>query len=352
MVINFPKRPAGITTRLLSLPLFYKILVANSFLILLVLGPCAWIVHRGIGRLGLEVPSLLVLFGILVGSIIVNCVIIHFALSPLEELSTTMVNVASGKFHLRALYHPLGEKMIDQAVGALNRMLDALEKERERSGRQAKLILFAQEEERKRIARELHDDASQVLAAVLLGFADFKKRIPDATLMCGALKEDMDRISGMTEKAMTALLRLAFDLRPSVLDDIGLKQALTSLLREQVDTKEMLVSFTCSGPDTPLPDDVQISLFRVAQEAITNTIKYAKARTVTVSLERNSDSTILTIEDDGTGFDLGLLSGDRERHQGIHGMQERIALLGGELKITSAPGKGTRIYASVPVRAQ
>lgn len=345
-----PRAKIGIVRVLLGVPLLYKILIANSLLVFLAL-------VTGVRFISGGVPVFLISSGILLLSIFINFVVVRLALEPTRDLSNTIARIAAGEFNVRANYHPLGERLINQSVEGLNRMLDTLEriietleKERERAREQAKLVLLAQEEERKRIARELHDEASQVLATLLLGIGEFSRKVRDKSGQNEGFQEELDRIGALTEEAIAELQRLAFNLRPSILDDMGLKPALTWLLREHLEKKKVRVSFAWTGSDAPLPGEVQIALFRVAQEALINIVKYAKARNVKVTVTQDGGQIDMSIEDDGCGFDPDPPGKDKENRLGIYGMQERISLVSGDFKMDSAPGKGTHIRVSIPLK--
>jgi signal transduction histidine kinase len=144
--------------------------------------------------------------------------------------------------------------------------------------------------------------------------------------------------------------RLAWELRPTALDDLGLRAALTNYTQDWAARVGIPARLHTSGLlDERLPPDVETTLYRIAQEALNNAAKYSRARHVEVLLERRSDSVVLVVEDDGVGFDAdGVATG---RGFGLVGMQERAALVGGTLEIESSPGKGTTILARIAVSA-
>jgi len=197
-------------------------------------------------------------------------------------------------------------------------------------------ILSAQELERKRIARELHDETAQALTAILLGLKPFETDSPDAASQLGQL----------VREALASVRRLSVDLRPAVLDDFGLVPALERLRDDHRDRTGLDITVVAEGLTARLLPDVETTLYRIAQEAVGNAIRHGEATTIRVRLNQTPADLVLTVGDDGRGFDPGNVPGERF---GLLGMRERLALVNGHLTIDSAPGRGTRIVAHVPV---
>jgi signal transduction histidine kinase len=203
-------------------------------------------------------------------------------------------------------------------------------------------ILDAQEAERSRVARELHDETGSALSAVLLGLTaiDRAATLPEARQASAALRET-------ASTTLENVARLAFDLRPSTLDDFGLGPALKDLgcaLEERGGPK---VEFKLVGAIAErLPAKVETTLFRITQEALTNVVKHADAKTVRIAFARQERSVVLTVDDDGRGFSQAQLSGDQ---LGLVGMRERTTSVNGALDITSKPGAGTRLTVKIPL---
>jgi signal transduction histidine kinase len=202
-------------------------------------------------------------------------------------------------------------------------------------------VVEAQEIERTRLARELHDETGQALTSILLGLKPLEEALAD--------QPARDALADLREHVVSALQdvrRLAVELRPAVLDDFGLVPALERLIdsfAEQTDTR---VDFRSALGETRLPSEVETTLYRVVQESLTNIVKHASANNVSVSLARRGSAVAAVIEDDGAGFDQRAV---REEGMGLLGMRERLALLDGRLEIESRPGTGTTIVAEVPV---
>jgi PAS domain S-box-containing protein len=219
------------------------------------------------------------------------------------------------------------------------------EAERVRTELLARLV-FAQEDERRRIARDMHDQFGEhlttlglrigVLKAMCADDTDVTREINALDVIARSLDQDVDR--------------LAWELRPTALDDLGLWAALTNYTQDWSARVGIPARLHTSGLlDERLASDVETTLYRIAQEALNNAAKYSRARHVEVLLERRSDSVLLVIEDDGIGFDAD--GGARGRGFGLVGMQERAALVGGTLEIESSPGKGTTVLVRIVVPA-
>ena len=209
-------------------------------------------------------------------------------------------------------------------------------------------LIVAQEDERRRIARELHDDASQSLAALVLHLEDVSNKLPPKSA------EARQRIGTLREWTIETLNRvrgLALELRPSVLDDLGLNKAIEWYARDYMAKPGIEVSVKTTGPKIDLAQYAETMLFRVAQEAMANAVRHAHPTKIEVILDWNETGVSMQIRDNGDGFDVQeAMSGETgQRHLGIHGMSERVALLGGSFKIESQPGLGTTISARIPL---
>lgn len=206
--------------------------------------------------------------------------------------------------------------------------------------------ISAQENERRRIARDLHDEVGQSLTSLLVGL----RNVSDAN----SLEAARARVEPLREVASTVLddiKRLARGLRPSVLDDLGLAPALERLIQDFGKTYGVDVSLEISGlSGSRLPEQHEVTVYRIVQESLTNIAKHAQATTAHVAIQRLGDQLRIAIQDDGRGFVVAsakrLIS---EGHLGLTGMQERAALLGGWLTIQSQPGQGTQTISELPL---
>ena len=209
-------------------------------------------------------------------------------------------------------------------------------------------LLAAQETERRNIARELHDEIGQLLTAVKLDLQMVMRECPGpAAYSC--VREAM----GSMDRVIARVRDLSLDLRPSMLDDLGLMPALRWMAGRQAERAGFAVHVGADLPDTRLAPEIETACFRIAQEALTNAARHARAKRVTVELRREGEALALTVRDDGCGFDAGAMRRQAAAGAsfGLLGMQERATLAGGELEIESAPGRGTTVSARLPWRA-
>jgi two-component system, NarL family, sensor histidine kinase DevS len=202
-------------------------------------------------------------------------------------------------------------------------------------------VVDAQEVERARLARELHDETGQALTSILLGL----KGLEDAV----ESDEGRTAVSALRDLVVSTLQnvrRLAVELRPSALDDFGLVAALERLAATVGEQSDLVVDFESRLDDQRLSAEAETAFYRIVQEALTNTVKHAQATRVSITLVRKGQAAVAVVEDDGAGFDP---AATRPGALGLVGMQERLALVGGRLSVESSPGAGTTIAAEVPL---
>ena len=209
-------------------------------------------------------------------------------------------------------------------------------------------VITVQEEERKRIARELHDQIGQALTSLIMTLKVLEEAgsLQQARAHIGELRDVVVQI-------LKGVRELALQLRPSVLDDLGLPAALRHYLRGYEDRFRVPVDLQILGLDRErLPPEVETALYRIVQEALTNVARHAQAHSVSVLLEKRGASMKLIVEDDGRGFDVLQVmgSGPHEGNLGLYGMRERASLLGGTLTIESSPGAGTTVFVEIPLQ--
>jgi two-component system sensor histidine kinase UhpB len=234
----------------------------------------------------------------------------------------------------------------DQLARTFNMMLEAID---EANRQRAAHIINAQEEERKRIARELHDETSQVLTSLLISLAILEESItsPEA-------RERIAETRQLAHQTLRAIRSLSIDLRPSALDDLGLLPALRWYIKEYQQKYGIKVEYHADGIKERLTSEVETVVYRIVQEALTNVARHAQAQNVCVHLQEKGDAIEVMIHDDGHGFDVQHLLNTKpglghERGWGLVGMFERAQLLEGTLEIDSRPGKGTTIHAHIPL---
>ncbi len=211
-------------------------------------------------------------------------------------------------------------------------------------------VLDSQEDERKRVSRELHDDLGQILSALLL----------EIRAAGGDSEADFPSFQRRMERSIRSIIdrvgQLAWELRPTILDDYGLQSAISRFAQRLGDLAELDIDFQYVCPANlaeRLPPEVEVVLYRIAQESLNNVVRHAQAHRVTVLLLRQAEIVTVLVEDDGRGFDLGsVLSSGGEQCIGLMGMQERASLLQGKVVFESAPGRGTTVKATIPLGDQ
>ena len=339
--------PRGLRERLLAVPLFYKILVANALIVLL-FSLLATLLAALLGRAGAPAAPLIALAiaGAAV-SLAVNAVIIEVALEPLRMLKNTAERVQKGDLDARVPHSSVEDRDMARLTQAMNGMLDRLADYRLRLREVAARALHAAEEERRRISLELHDDASQRLAAILMRLR-LARSVEDPARKDAVLEEVRNELAAAADD----LRRYAQGLRPPALDELGLGAAIESHVRHAAEAAEVSVEVRTSGPGRLESPEAELALYRIVQEALANAIRHGHASRIVVSVEGRDGAVTAEVTDDGVGFDPERLGAAREggRGLGLFGMQERAQYVGGRVRVTSRPGEGTTVRATVPSR--
>ena len=248
-------------------------------------------------------------------------------------------------FTLRAVRKWVEQK--DQAEAEVYRLNDELNQRIDERTRVLQQIIKVQEDERKRIARELHDDFAQMLTALTIHLETALQSLPPPMAL---LKEHMIRVQDLTATTLDQTHRWIQDLRPRVLDDLGLVPAIRWYATSRLEAMGVEVHLDVGSFRWRLPSELETALFRTIQEGLNNIAQHALAKHTLVRLTSDDSRIIAEIEDDGVGFDLQELHGVHEGMRGIGllGMRERMSLVGGQLGINTGPGGGTRIHIEVP----
>lgn len=223
--------------------------------------------------------------------------------------------------------------------------LEEAEQRQALSGQLYRRVVDAQEAERQRVARELHDETGQALTAIGLGLRGVSAMLNQDKEVAA---QNLRQLEGLVDQSLTELQRLIADLRPSHLDDLGLPATLRWYASEVQKRTGLQVHVEISGEPHALLREVNTALFRIVQEALTNTVKHARARSAQVRLIFEPTTVTVRIQDDGLGFDAGRISRQGRRPWGLEGMRERAGLLGGTLELDSIPGLGTTISVTIP----
>ncbi|MEU4641769.1 HAMP domain-containing sensor histidine kinase [Micromonospora sp. NPDC023814] len=309
--------------------LFWRIFLLNAAVLvtatLLLLGPVT-----------VSTPVLLteavVLTVGLAAMLVANAALLRVGLAPLRRLTRAMTTIDLLQPEPRPV--PAGQAGIAELIRAFNAMIDRLEAERATS---AAAALSAQEAERRRIAQELHDEVGQTLTAVLLELKQVARHAPDP------VRAQLAQVQETTRDSLDEIRRIARRLRPGVLEELGLTSALKALVTEVTGHTELAVRQHL-GADLPALDgEAELVIYRVAQEALTNTVRHARATTVEMSLAAQPGHVQLRIRDDGRGI------GDAAEGAGIRGMRERALLIGAPLAVTPGPAGGTEVRLRVPL---
>jgi two-component system, NarL family, sensor histidine kinase UhpB len=290
-----------------------------------------------IGGLTMTLAVIVVLLAAVLG-LAAGLLIMRRRRAPLERLIEEMEKVdlsRPGPLLPRSIDGVGETEEVERIELAFLRMMRRLEAERRRAGSAA---LQAQEEERARVARDLHDEVNQSLTGLLLRLEAAREAAPPE------LEAELAETKALANQAMQELLSLARQLRPTALDDLGLTAAIAGQV-ERLARGEIEAEFAAEGDFSDLDDDTQLVVYRVAQEALSNATRHSDAERVTVKLRRSeTDGVELEASDDGRGFAFD----ESEGGLGIAGMRERALLIGGDLTIESRPGHGTTVHLVVP----
>lgn len=331
----------------LAVPLFYKILVANAIIVLVVavLGTLLTAEFLESSPEGSAWGVLVPFAGVgLIASLLVNALILRLALEPVKSLEQTAARVREGNLDARVTLSPLADRQLTHVGATFNAMLESITAYRAQLREIAARALQAEEMERKRIARELHDDTAQTLAALLIRLRVLH-RISDAGERNVALDEVRDEIA----RALEGVHRYARGLRPAALDELGLLPAVETHARMLSEAVGLPIRIEGERMEHLLTADAELALYRMIQEALSNVVRHAEASNATVRIERNGREVVVTVEDDGRGFPVAEVLRTEGRGLGLFGMRERAAYAGGEVDIESNPSFGTRVRIRVPI---
>ncbi|HSH44645.1 MAG TPA: sensor histidine kinase [Longimicrobiales bacterium] len=340
------ERPrSGVVRRLLGIPLFYKILVANAAIVLL-FSVLASVLAVREARTGTGIAGVvaLVLAGAVV-SVVANALILKLALEPLRLLRHTAERVQHGDMDARVPESALADRETRILMATVNGMLERLSDYRARLRDVAARALRASEEERRRISLELHDDASQRLAAVLM-------RLRIARGLEGEARDGMlEEVREELAEAADGLRRYAQGLRPPALDELGLSATIESHVRHLAETTSVPIDVRAEAVGRLASPEAELALYRIVQEALSNALRHARASGIRVRVSRREGVATASVADNGVGFDA---QADRsgghasDRGLGLFGMQERAEYVGGRVEVDSQPGAGTTVRVAIP----
>jgi two-component system, NarL family, sensor histidine kinase UhpB len=320
-----------VPSRLSSLPLYWRVFATNAAVLVLaflglVFAPVTVSVPPAFTELVVLVIGLLVMLAL-------NLLLLRPAFRPLDQLAETMRRHDPLSPGRRARVD--GEPDVAALARTFNDMLDRLESERRDSAHRA---LMVQEAERGRIARELHDEVGQTLTGVMLQVEGLAAAIPEE------LREQLDELRETARHGTEEVRRIARRLRPEALEDLGLQSALSALATRVAEQAHVDISRHLDARLTLSPQQ-ELVVYRVAQEALTNVARHARAEHVELRLDRVEPHAVLTVRDDGGGVDPRDLSSSH----GIRGMRERAMLIGAQLAIGPGNGRGTEVKLTIPL---
>jgi len=271
------------------------------------------------------------------------------AASQLQLAERRLLDAVATQREIAARNAQLSADLATQ-LEATRALASSLERQREETQRLADMVIRAQEEERGRVARELHDEANQLLAALMTSVDTAEALSADAG--SPQLRETLARLRRLADAALGDLQRIATELRPPALDEFGLLPALNRHVRDRVEGSGLRADVQIEGRRRRLPAAVELALYRIAQEALANVQKHAQAGCVHVRLRFLPDAVRLDVSDDGVGFDTAAGDGALARvGLGLPGMRERASIVGGSVDVSSQPGGGTRVSAHIPLEA-
>jgi two-component system sensor histidine kinase UhpB len=315
------------------MPLLWRVFVTNAAV--LVAATLVLVLSPATVSFPVALAELVALAGGLTAMLALNLVLLRRAFGPLARLTRFMREVDPLQPGARAAIGPADREVAELAL-AFNEMIERLETERRESARTA---LAAQEGERSRIARELHDEVGQTLTAVMLGLERTARRAD------GALREEVAEAREAVRESLGDVREIARRLRPEALDDLGLVSALAALTNDVSRRTGLRIERRVTADLGALGPDDELVVYRVAQEALTNVARHSGARRAWMTLGSNGRGGVeLTVRDDGDGFEVG--AGDRGA--GLRGMRERAVLIGATLELDSRRGRGTIVRLRLP----
>jgi two-component system sensor histidine kinase UhpB len=326
-----PDTPSLATSR--YIPLFWRVLALNAAVVTTMAVAIAIVLPAPFAHIASDDAAILAVT--LAITLIANALLLRNALAPLTHLPALLRRVDPLQSGERVQV-PSAPSEAAELAQAYNEMLDQLESERLQSTRRA---LSAQEGERLRVAQELHDEIGQTLTGVLLGLAHVSRGAPSE------LERPLEQLLETTRASINDVRRIAQRLRPEPLEDLGLAGALLALSRRLREHSDLRIHCRIPADLAPQSPERELVVYRVAQEAMTNAIRHARAASIDIGLQVGDDRLTLSVRDDGRG-----IGKERRDGGGMRGMRERASLVGGTLHITSAPRAGTEVRLDIPLK--
>lgn len=332
--------------RLLHVSLFTRIAVGNAFVIALGAIFGTILTRHFSNTLEGWLIGLFAACGIIL-SLLVNFYILDAALHPLRELRKMAEKISGGgdpQFDL--LKNPDADTV--RLASALRSLVNQLNERNLELHALSERAIFAQEEERKSIARSLHDDTGQALTMLIISLDQLENRLSREQEV---LKDTIQETRQLAANALSELRRIVFGLRPAILDDLGLVPAIRWYARSNLEPTGIQVEVQAPEHFPEIPPEISISLFRISQEAVNNILRHAEASSVQIILTYQPTSISMEVRDDGVGFNQQVASREAlsSHHLGLLGLKERTELLGGQVRLESTLGRGTSLQVEIPL---
>jgi two-component system sensor histidine kinase UhpB len=332
------------------LSLFEKVILVNSLMLIGEALAGLWVTSHNLESHHYLIDTGFIILATLL-TLLTNIFLLRISFRPLFGLLSTIRAISAGRTQERA---PLSssDTEINELARSFNTMLDRLEETRRE---QTALILHAQEDERRRIALELHDETGQNLTALLIHTELLQQGLqvlPDTAITENTRKHienGLQQLTHLTQNTLENIRILAQQLRPSVLDDLGLLAAFRWLVADSAERLHITVDLHIEGIKDnghSLPLDYETALFRIAQESLTNIARHAQTHYATLTLKQDSTQITLQLRDHGRGYNPQ----QQQRSTGLLGMRERATMLGGTLTLDTYPGQGTTVRAVLPLQ--
>ena len=333
--------PDTVMQRLLKVPLSAKLSGANALVVLAAWGASYFAFHDS----GAEWRVLSVVTVALAIGLAVNLLLVSIALRPIRDLERTATQVWAGDLETRVPRSAIADADLAQVGGTLNLLLNALSEDRARVRMLAKEVVRTGDRERSRVGKELHDSVAQSLAALRYQLIAIERETGETELT-----QKLQAIRQAAGEVLEQVRLLSHTVHPQILDDLGLVAALRHLVRTTTDGPviQLIVDPTVEAELRALPNDVAVAMYRVAREAVANALRHASPTNIRIEVGLDRGELVMQVEDDGRGFNQAEVERDG-RAMGLFTMRERMALLNGEVGITSAPQRGTLVRVRVPV---
>ena len=341
------ERIQHIKQRMKTVPIVCRVLIANALVV--VFGA---VVGTWLARQFPDIPLvILVLVFALLGIGIIswlNYYTIRISLRALQDLERVIQQVDIGSLNLPESISLETDPDIQPLAQAVNEMLRRLQSHSLQLRALSERATNAQEEERRRIARNLHDDTSQAISSLIISLERLENALPEKP---GELRQRAQNARLLATRTLEDLRKIIYDLRPTMLDDLGLVPAIRWYTRSALEDTGMRVSFDMPDESMRLDPNLETELFRITQEGVNNIARHSNARRVIVRLHQTEEHIHLELEDNGAGFDVEAVATTAlsDKRLGLLGIQERVSLIGGEVKIRSVPNRGTVLQVKVPL---